>query len=415
MSGALLVTAFACSSSDVEIGPAPADGSAATDGATPTGDAATGDAATSDASPNGCVRVVAAADRARKIVVSHPFANSGDKATVFEVLDLAQDGTITKPATAVTFQMGTALDAPIVFTPDGDTGLVAQDDGSIGVFRLPSSGPPVVVNAALKGSFYAGSIVLAPDGSHGWVLDDNTAENGGGVYALTIACDGTATVGGLVVPGGGAHAMALLPTDPTKALLASKGAFSSAAGTDVHLIDLVANKEIASVTAFADGKSIASSVAIMPDGQNALVADDGAEAGSRIAVVHLGAATVTALGLLSTPFPSAVVASPFGNAAIALNGDATNQIHVLSYNATSATAPFAITGELAYAFKKPEIPTTASLIDRGTLKGTVIVGENLGVRRLVFGASGTVLDAQKLAYPDDGPFTDIVGVVGVQP
>ena len=98
--------------------------------------------------------------------------------------------------------------------------------------------------------------------------------------------------------------------------------------------------------------------------------------------------------------------------AIALNGDSTDAIHVLSYDATRA-APFVITGELAYKFAKPELPSTASSIDRGPLRGTVLVSENLGVRKVVFGADGAVTDVAKLAFPDG--IANIVGVVGVQP
>jgi hypothetical protein len=412
LAAALVAAAYvsACGSSSNDGPPASPDGG----GALPDGAAAPDDAAQpgdAGADAAACPRTPAAADRARKLVVSHPFEAAGDKAKLFEVLDVSAAGVLTRPATPVTFTMGTALDAPVVFTPDGEVGLVAQDDGTIGVFRLPAGGgAPVVVHAAFDGGFYAGGIVLAPDGSHGWVLDSNVAANGGGVYGIAIACDGTLTSLGKVVPGGGATAMAVLPTDPTKALLTAKQAFASPAGTDVHLVDLAANKLLASVAGFGDDKAIVSSIAIMGDGQNAVVADDGINVGDRIAVVGIGT-TLTAKGLLQTPFPE-VVASPFGNAALALNGDATNQIHVLAYD-PSKPAPFTITGELGYQFAKPQIPTTASAITRGALRGTVFVGENLGVRKLVFAADGKVTDAALVSWPDGIP--NIVGVVGVQP
>ena len=400
-----------CGSSTRDDAPATGDAGVSSDANGPGVDSATAQDAAAGDGGGGCPRVLAPADRARKVVVSHPFKASGEKALDFEVLDLSAAGVLTRPTTPVTFAMGTALETPIVFTPDGEVGLVSQDDGSIGVFRFPTGGgAPVVVHAAFQGDFYAGGIVLAADGSHGWVLDSNTGDNGGGVYEIVIACDGTLTSRGLVIPGGGATAMALLPTDPTKALLSAKQAFASPANTDVHLVDLAAHKVLGSVAPFGDQKAIVSSIAIMADGKNALIADDGINVGDRIAVVGLGT-TLTALGVLATPFPS-VVGSPFGNAALALNGDSTNQIHVISYDATKP-APFAITGELAYQFGKPQIPTTASAIDRGALRGTVLVGENLGVRKLVFGADGKVTDAALLTYPDGIP--NIVGVVGVQP
>ncbi|MDB4935656.1 MAG: hypothetical protein JWP87_2628 [Labilithrix sp.] len=407
---ALLLDGCGSSSNDATI-----DDAATADSAAPLSDSGS-EGSRETGSPNdgatGCVRTIAAADRPRKVVVSHPFVASGMKGKEYEVLDLAVDGTLTRPTTPVTFAMGTALNAPIVFTPDGEVGLVAQDDGSIGVFRLPANGAPAVVHAAFQGGFYAGGIVLAPDGSHAWVLDSNTGPNGGGVYEVVIACDGTLMSRGLVIPGGGATAMALLPTDPTKALLAARKAFQSPANTDVHLVDLAAHTLIGSAAAFGDTDAIVSSVAIMPDGKYALVADDGVTVGSRMAVMSLVPA-VAPVAVLPTPYPAAVVASPFGNAAIVLNDDSTDEIHTLSYDATKPAAPFVITGELAYAFPKPQIPVTAALIDRGALRGTVLIGENVGVRRVVFAASGAVTDAQKLSFPDGIP--NVVGVVGVQP
>jgi hypothetical protein len=406
--GLLGLGALACGSSDTDI--APADAGSSTDGpSTDTPDGTTGDAGVDGA--KGCVRVPAAADRARKVVISHPFLEAGSKAKDFEVLDLSPDGVLTRPTVPVTFTMGTALEAPVIFTPDGAVGLVAQDDGSIGVFRLPAVGPPVVVHAAFDGGFYAGPIVLAPDGATAWVLDSNVGKNGGGVYQIAIACDGTLTSLGLVVPGGGASAMALLPGDPSKAVLAAKQAFQSPAGMDVHLVDLANHMTLASVKAFGDLESIVSSIAIMPDGKHALVADDGINIGSRMAVVRL-TPSFTGLSLLETPNPATVVASPFGDTAIVLNGDSTDQIHLLSYDG-SKDPPFVITGELAYNFAKPQIPTTASMITQGKLRGTVLVGENLAVRQLAFDKSGKVTDVAKLPFPEG--IANIVGVVGVQP
>lgn len=205
--------------------------------------------------------------------------------------------------------------------------------------------------------------------------------------------------------------MTLLPGDPTKALLAATKAFQSPANTDVHLVDLNAHSLIGSAAGFGDMDAIVSSIAIMPDGKHALVADNGVVTGSRMAVMRLTPG-VAPLSILQTPYPAAVVASPFGNAAIVLNDDSTDEIHVLSYDATKP-APFVITGELAYKFPKPQIPITASMIERGTLRGTVLIGENIGVRKVVFAASGAVTDAQKLSFPDGIP--NVVGVVGVQP
>lgn len=366
-----------------------------------------------DAPSNACPRNPAPADRARKVVVSHPFGVvAGEKAKLFEVLDLSASGTLTRPSVPVTFSMGTALNAPIVFTPDGEIALVAQDDGSIGVVRIAANGAPEVIHAAYKQGFYAGAVVVGVDGTRAWILDANTANNGGGVYEVTIGCDGKLSGAKLVVTGGTANAMALMPGDPTKAVLAAGAAFDSPTGNDVHLVDLGPRTRASSSAPFGDTDGIASSVAVTTDGKYALVADNGAIKGNRVAVVKIGP-PMAPVGVLSTPFPAAVVMSPFGNAAIVLNDDSTDQIHVLKYDSANTTMPFTITGELAYKFGKPQIPVTASVIERGALKGTTFVGENVAVRQLTFDASGGVTDTAKLVFNGDN--TSIVGVVGVQP
>jgi DNA-binding beta-propeller fold protein YncE len=406
-----VAASIACGSSDPSASPDGSTGPEA-DGSTLEGSPGSDASSAPDATAS-CPRAAAPAERPRKVVVSHPFgATAGVKAKDFEVLDLSTAGTLTRPSTPVTFAMGTALSKPIVFTPDGEIGLVAQDDGSVGIFRLPASGPPVVIEAAYKSGFYAGSTVLSADGTRFWITDQNTAPNGGGVYEVTLGCDGKPGAAHLVVPGGGATAMALLPGAPTTAVLAARKAFDSAASKDVHVVDLAGRSLVASAAPFGDQDAIPSSVAITQDGKYALVADDGVIVGNRVAVVALGA-QLAPVSLLSTPYPAMVVMSPFGNAAIVLNDDSTDQIHILKYDAANTSAPFSITGELVYKFGKPQIPVTASWIERGSLKGTVFIGENVAVRQIRFGAAGDVTDIAKLA---SGPGNEgIIGVVGVQP
>src|SRR4051794_22094017 len=72
-----------------------------------------------------CTRSFAPEDQPRKVVVSHPYSNGREDMKQMEVLDLSADGQLTK--TGVTFQMYKPVYGPILFTPDGEIGLVPQD------------------------------------------------------------------------------------------------------------------------------------------------------------------------------------------------------------------------------------------------------------------------------------------------
>lgn len=222
-----------------------------------------------------------------------------------------------------------------------------------------------------------------------YVLDANVRAHGGGVYRVPIACNGTLGRGALVVPASGATAMALLPLDGTRAVLAAMAAGTSAAKEDVHLLDLVRGVRLGSVSAFGDGEAIVSSVIVAPDGQYALVADNGISVGSRLAAVRISAATLQAVpALLATPFPDGIAVSPYDNAALVLNDDTSDSIQVLAYSPANASAPWVITGQVKYKFGRPLIPTTVSTIVRGGLKGTVFVAEDVACRQLRFGPNG---------------------------
>lgn len=371
------------------------------------GDAGKNDATVGDGSTS-CDRTASTDDHVRNVVISHPFDADGNKTTAFELLTLGTDGTLTRTGTF--FSMGTALDSNIVFTPDGKVALVAQDDGSIGVVRFDASGP-VVVHAAFKGTFYASGIVMDPSGARAYVLDADTADNGGGVFAVDIACDGTLTSDGLVVPGGTDDQMTFVPGS-THAVLSAGAAFDSPDGSDTHLVDFGgAPSRVASGNGFVDGGAIVSSIAVMPDGKFAALADNGILVGNRVAVVSLPG--MQNAQIISVPNPAAIVASPYDNAALVLSSDGIDGIRLATYS-PDASAPLSIVGEITYVHGAPQLPSFAALVSRGTLKGRVLVAENVGVRQVVLEPDAGAVDVSFTSF-DDGGLTSIVGVIGVEP
>jgi hypothetical protein len=372
--------------------------------------AALADLASPAASLGTCVRTPKAANRTRKVVVSHPIGTSGQKdGKSFEVLDLEPTGALRR--TGVRFELGMVAENPIVFTPDGEIGMVPQNDGTIGIFRFDASGMPHVVDAALNGGFWASAITMSPNGDRAYVLDGDTADHHGGVYTLEIGCDGGITPKGLAFPSSAPSVMSFLPQSRSRAVLVAKQALTSTDGNDAFTIDTTRPALLAQGSAFGDVDGDRSSMAITPDGKYALVGDDDIRAGNRLAVVSLS--DMKNRQVLTVDAPFSVVTSVYGNAALVVDGDDFNEITTLSYRPANATEPFAVVGPLAYTLPPPQLPGVAVQITRGDLKGRVLVAELAAVRQVQFRSNGTVVDVDETTFGDGD--ADSLGTLGVQP
>ncbi len=379
--------------------------------ATPDGSGdATADAEAGDA--GGCPRAPGPANAVRKVVVSHPFDANGNKANAYEVLELSASGELSQ--TGTTFQMGRSTLGEIAFTPDGKVGLVAEEDGKLGVFRFDSSGAPQVVDAAFDGGFYAASVVVDPGGAVAYVLDDEWRNTGGGVYAVPIGCDGTPGTPHLIAAAKLPAALAFLPGNPSRAVLASKDVLSVPEGNDAHLLSWGDPPSVlGSAAPFPDTEASVSSVAITHDGKFALIGDNNEYSSSPNRIGVVGLAPFGAVQLL-TPIkdPLDIEVSPFDNAALVVSGYG-NAIFQVSYDPNNSSAPFALGNELAYQGGKPQLPGYAVSIDRGALTGLVLVAENTAVRRVRFEQSGSVTDLG--AFSLGSGTTVVTGTIGVQP
>jgi len=335
----------------------------------------------------------------RKVVVSHPFLDGGAKSGAMEVLDLAADGTLTRPMK--TFALGTAAFEPIVFTPDGEVGFTGLDNGAIGIFKFDNAGNVTVLNAALKGDFYAGKLVVDPNGKRLYAVDSNTEENGGGIYAFDIACDGALGAPTKIVAAKSWQALAFLKGDPSRAL---------AAGADAHLLSWGPTPTpLGNAAPFPDKDAIPSWLDVMPDNKFALIADNGILVGSRVAVISVSATAIMPRQVFTLDNPVAVVASPFNNAALVLNSDGKDGFTILRYDGSTFTNG----GKLVYTHGRPALPSNPAMITRGLLEGRVLIAENVAVRQLQFTKDGAIMDISKLSYPSGIP--NIVGTIGVQP
>jgi hypothetical protein len=359
----------------------------------------------------GCPRAPAAAERARWVVVSHPFAAGGGDGNRYSVLALPESGELSMTGTS--FTMGTGSGGTIAFTPVGEIGVLAQKDGSVGIFRLEDDGSVTVIEAAYDGSFYAASVVADPAGTHVWVLDAQWRESGGGIYRLDLDCDGAVIGDSLVAPSKLPYAMVM--RDATHALVGAHDVLSSGTGDDAHLLRLDgAPAALAGADAFGDDEAIVASGALTANGRHFLLGDNSAFSGipNRVAVVSVDGDTLAPVQVI-TPIedPVAIVTSPFDDAAIVASGFG-DAIFVLDYDEGAAT-PFTLRGELPYTGTPPQLPGAAVLVHRGTLEGLALLAENVAVRRIRFEGGGTVTDLGPTVV--GAGVENVVGAIGLTP
>jgi hypothetical protein len=386
------------------------------------GDAGSGDAGAHDAGARDggmrdaggsseCPRTPGPADAVRYAVISHPYDSAGAESDRFEVLQLAEDGTLT--TTGRTFTMGHTFEGRIAFTPDGEVGIVAQEDGTLGVFTLAGDGAPTVVHAAYAGDFYAAAVVMDPSGEAAWILDAQWRENGGGLYRASIACDGSIEDVELVAPAQLPYGMAF--RSDGLAVVAARDVLDSPplGPGDVHLVDLGTASVVASADLFADDDWIVAGFAVSASGRHAFLGDNASfsTTSERIGVAALGASSAApAQDVPDVGDPVGIVASPFDDAILAVNGYG-NALYAFDYD-PDAAMPLSNRRELAYSGARPALPSAAVQIERGALRGLVLVSENLGVRRVRF-AAGSVTDLGVFSLGTG--FLAVTGAIGVQP
>ena len=371
-------------------------------------------AAITDAASS-CGRVATGDDATRTIVVSHPFGTTdGTKSSDFELLTLASSGKISQPN--IHFSLGIANEGQVVFTPDAQLGYVAADDGSIGIFKLNATGAPTIVNAAFQPGFTASNLWLSQSGDQLYGLDAETTSNHGGIYMMTIACDGTLSSATQLTAADLPYAA--LPLPGGRIGIYAHSLPGGSAGENVHLATLGPPfMRQASAVGFADDPddAIIAGAAATADGRYLLFGDNSefASVPNRITAIE-----VTATGLrfaqLLTPVmdPVSIVASPYGNVMLVASGYQ-NALLTLAYDATNTTTPFLNKGEITYMGAKPELPGVGVAINRGALRGRVYVSETQGIRQLRFETAGTVTDLGKFSVGAGN--TSIVGAIGVTP
>ena len=164
---------------------------------------------------------------------------------------------------------------------------------------------------------------------------------------------------------------------------------------------------------FGHDEAILSALALTPDGRFALVGDNSEFSGVDTAI---GAAALSDTGVTAVPRlrpfpdPMAIVASPHGDALLAVSGYS-NAVRVLGY-APNAATPFTDLGPPTYVTTKPQLPSEAVIVG-GAWPNHVLVVENVALRRFRFDGGQVVTDLGRTA--EGSGLQAIPGAIGVQP
>ena len=359
----------------------------------------------------GCRGQPQAADRDRQVIVARPYDDSGGQSPAWSALTLTADGELLDDD--LTFEMGRALMGEVVFTPDGQVGLVAQEDGTIGVFTLTSDGL-TVIHAAFAGDFYASRIVVDPSGEMATIVDGNWVDNGGGLYRVPIDCDdGSLGTPALLRPAKLAADLLLPHGVLDRAVLVAKETDGAPAGDDVHLLSWDDGSWLSGAAAFGDEEAIVSDAALSHDGRYVLFGDYSAFSGipNRVAVAQVDGDSLTAVQVIEdVEDPVALVASPYEDGVLVVSGYG-DALFFLPRG--DGGQPYSHGGEVDYHGASPQLPGAASLLTRGSQRGLVAVSENQGVRLVRFNGDG---DVEDLGLAVSGSGMDAIGgAIGIQP
>ncbi len=373
----------------------------------------TGSADTGSPVAEGCRATPQPADRDRLVMVGYPYAASGAQAQSWGVFTLSADGGIQDSGSRV--EMGRGYGGHVAFTPDGSIGMVAHDDGSLGVFEAQGADQVRVIHGSLEGAFYASAVISDPSGEWAWIVDGNWVENGGGLYRAPIDCDsGEIGPAERVLEAKLPAWLGFMHGRLDRALLVGREAGGAGGGEDAFLLEPgEAPVVLGGADAFGDDEAIFAGAALSFDDATLLIGDNSFFSGlpNRVAVAAVSAAGLEPLQVLEDiDDPVDIVASPYGDMAVVLSGYS-NALFVLDYQA-GAAQPYSLAGELDYHGGAPQLPTAAAMVSRGPLKGLVLLTENQGVRRVRF-SQGELTD---LGLSEFGSGLDFIpGAIGLQP
>jgi hypothetical protein len=334
-------------------------------------------------------------DYDRPVLVSLPYDEDANSADTWAVLTLDRDGELVDDNTRIT--MGRATSGRVTFTPDGTLALAATERGDVAIYDTVSG---TVVESAWNDGFYAGRVVVEASGEVAWIVDGNWANNGGGLYRVTLDCaTGAPGPAERVVEG-------KLPADlvwtDAGGLVAALDLPGAAEGDDLALFDFTSETPsfVAGVDAFGDDDAIVSDVAVA--GGWAVVGDINEFSGYPTRVARVNLSDMTAETTVDIEDPISMVPFPDGSARVLVAsgyGDALLVLDIETGNTSTVSA------------SRVQLPGALAAVKRGPLAGRVLGSEVGGVRMVDLGDSVTDLGVTSLG----SGLGSLPGAIGVAP
>jgi hypothetical protein len=343
----------------------------------------------------GCLSTPPDADARQVLVYSTPYDANGGQASIWHAAEF-DDQSLSIDEFAE-FEMGRLSLGEIVFTPNGSIGFVAQEDGSIGQFRIGENGVEVL-ETGLSGDWYAASLWFDAIDGNLWIVDSNWPDNGGGIYRAPVDCE-TAEIGQAERLLQSKNALGLRHTADGNLAFATREIPGETG--NLFILDR-AGEILASASVFDDDDFILS--ALEATEGHILVGDNSSFSSlpNRVASIEYSEGSFGQRSDFEILDPVSIVAGSTSSVLISSGyGDA-----LYLYQPGSGSLSQVSTQNPV------ELPGVASPISRGQFAGGVVVPENLAIRLLTF-SGDDIVDHGKIH--NGSGYEGIVGVVGMAP
>lgn len=187
---------------------------------------------------------------------------------------------------SVVFSMGRSSIGEISISADGSWGIVPQDDGSVGVFRVQDGQLTVLQEnlmlSTAEREIYTAQVWLDSRTGTLWITDTNWPDNGGGLFTADIDCS-SGSIGAAEEIFPSKNAFGVAPFSEEVLVFVSRE--SEELTQQVTLFETNTYDFLHTGQAFDDDEAIFSALAT--DGENILIGDNSAFSGIPNRVSHL--------------------------------------------------------------------------------------------------------------------------------